>query len=120
MNKDTIDNLFEQMPLEAPSGNFNAHIMELIQKENALKAKKAFIWRVVAIVASSISMLLGMYLYLVPILADPFRKMGDSFVRIINQFASGDYSLYLMIFGIALFLLIVEDCIRIYFKRKEI
>ena len=120
MNKDTIDNLFEQMPLEAPSVNFNTHVMELIQQEHALKAKKAFIWRIVGAIALSIAVLLGMYIYLVPILADPFRKMGDSFVRIINQFASGDYSFYLMIFGIALFLLIVDDCIRVYLKRKEI
>lgn len=114
MNKDIIDNLFEQMPLEKPSVGFNLHVMELIKKEDAAKARKIFIWKMFAAISLSGAILVAMYIFVTPFLIKPFGIIRHS----LAQMFSHDYTLYFMIFGIALFLLILDDYMRLYFKRK--
>lgn len=121
MKKDAIDNLFEQLPLEKPSVNFDIHIMELIQKEHALRARKAFAWKLFAIVIGAITCIISTYIFIVPYLILPLNDLVSSLGKIISQTMSKENSLYIMIFCIALFLLFIDEYLRRhYIKRKDL
>lgn len=129
MNKDILEDLFDSMPIEAPSANFANNLIQKIEKKAVEAEKRESRWMLFSIIVASlglIAMAIYSYIYIMggtfslPKIDLPSLKpeIDLTNLKVENQLRLENFKFPAFISSLGLILLFADHYLRQYLRKK--